>query len=724
MSSMSSRGTLVAQVRRMADAGELQQALELCEREVAQNGSDMELWSLAAEIHNMLGQRQQAMAAYRQAAHLAEEKGEPERAIVAHKAVISMHSQDVLAQLSVAEIYRKQGQFNRAALAYEIAAQELAAQGRLQESLATVQQLVNMSPSNVGRRILLAEQYMKADMTAAAVRELEAAAASLQGAHRAEEYARVIARLRILDPARGEAVVAAAPQPAQRGGESASQATAPGPLPAATQSRPTIGQKPSQAAGEARQDDASVYIAEADTFLRLGLVTKASEHLAAALARNPFLPNLREPLIKLYVAQGQHKEAVVELWKLLAQGPAKQEELRYLRYILRLDSGDKTARRRLDALIRLRPAEETDAPSPESAVADSMAGLDNALRGALDNRRPSTDLASTALFSFPETIPMVPSAEQQEPAGSGGWSASDSLPPPSATTRPGQAQIELLAEEIALSSKSFQEEIAEVDHCLRQANYPDARRRLQILAACYPHSQLVRTQLGELEAWAPAEPEPADSAAAQPQAPEQTPELTDAIADLKEPRPRPSQRTPTLTALLARARPGPNRTTIEIESLDIEEEHSRVAPPPPPARTLPPSARRQELTHAAAAALLAFEGGVRLRARGEYGAAIIEFDKALGDAAHGARAALMIGLCLRAQNHLPDAITSFMRGVNMHWASESDLSELFYELGSTYEQSGDAKDAILFFQLALGSTECFRDTAQRIAALQQSLHRA
>ena len=195
VSSMSSRGSVVELARRMTDSGELQQALELCEREVAQNGSDMNLWSLVAEIHNKLGQRQQAMAAYRQAAHLAEKNGESERAVVAYKAVINMNPQDVLAQRSVAEIYRQQGQFNRAALAYEIAAQELAAQGRVQESLATAQQLVNMSPSNVGRRILLAEQYMKADMVAAAVRELEAAAASLQGAQRAEEYARVIERL-------------------------------------------------------------------------------------------------------------------------------------------------------------------------------------------------------------------------------------------------------------------------------------------------------------------------------------------------------------------------------------------------------------------------------------------------------------------------------------------------------------------------------------------------
>lgn len=716
---MSSRGSLVALARRMIDSGELHQALALCEEEVAQDGSDMELWSLVGEIQGKLGGRQQAIAAYRQAAHLAQNKGAADRAIASLKAILSMHPQDVLAQRAVAEVYRKQGQLNRAALAYEMAAQELAAQGRVHESLATVQLIVNMSPSNVGRRILLAEQYMKADMISAAVRELEAAAAYLHDTERVDEYARVVERLRILAPGRGEAGLSAA-APAGQSREATSSQTTSGPRQDAAPSSATIDSQPGLSAGGAGQEDASVYITEADTFLRLGLVTKAAEHLATALVRNPFLRNLREPLIKLYVAQGHNQEAVVELWKLIAQCADKQEEIRYLRYILRLDSRDDAARRRLSALAKLRPAEEAAAQGSESGGPGAMTELDSALRGALDSRRPPTDLAATVLVSAPATFAAPAHVEPQDHGDSGGWLMLDPPPPPSATTRPARAQTELLAEEIALSSRSFQDELAEIDHCLRQANYADARRRLQILAGCYPHSQLVRTQLGELESWSQVQPDPGDSVAAPPQpTPEPPSELVAAIAALNEP--RPSQRTPTLTALLTRFRQSANRTTLEVQAQDIEEERSRLGPPPPPPRTLPPSARRQKLTHNAAVALLAYEGGARLHARGEHAAAIHELDKVLEDATYGARAALMIGLCLRAQERLPDAIVYFMRGVNMHWTSESDLSELFYELGATHEQLGDAKEAILFFQLALGAAGRFRDTAQRIAALQQSL---
>ena len=76
VSSMSSRGSVVELARRMTDSGELQQALELCEREVAQNGSDMNLWSLVAEIHNKLGQRQQALGYYERALPIREEVGD------------------------------------------------------------------------------------------------------------------------------------------------------------------------------------------------------------------------------------------------------------------------------------------------------------------------------------------------------------------------------------------------------------------------------------------------------------------------------------------------------------------------------------------------------------------------------------------------------------------------------------------------------------------------
>jgi tetratricopeptide (TPR) repeat protein len=113
-----------------------------------------------------------------------------------------------------------------------------------------------------------------------------------------------------------------------------------------------------------------------------------------------------------------------------------------------------------------------------------------------------------------------------------------------------------------------------------------------------------------------------------------------------------------------------------------------------------------------------------LRARRQFEEAIIELERALSDPALSTRAAYLIGLCYLDENRTSQAISWFMRGVNSPHATEAELSELFYALGQAHEQDRDAKEAILFFQLALGPTGRFRDAAQRMAALQQAFRRA
>jgi tetratricopeptide (TPR) repeat protein len=113
----------------------------------------------------------------------------------------------------------------------------------------------------------------------------------------------------------------------------------------------------------------------------------------------------------------------------------------------------------------------------------------------------------------------------------------------------------------------------------------------------------------------------------------------------------------------------------------------------------------------------AFRVGLSLRNRGQYDQAISEFEKALGDAKRGARAALMTGLCYRDQNRIKEAIESFKLGIHMPEVSENDLSELFYQLGRSYELLSDVKEALHFYNKSLGPDGRFRDSADRIAAL-------
>ena len=206
-------------------------------------------------------------------------EGEVAQALSTYKSILLTKPNDVDAQLSLAAIYRKLGQMNRAALAYELAAQMLAAQGNVKAGLAVVQLLVDMSPDNTDRRILLAEQYAKAELLADAVRELGVAADYLHRANQLDEYARVLDRLRKLESKSREAGM---PPQGQEALSSATTAV----LAQRTQGEPGAAERLSQSppgatkvrtAAELPPAHVSAIIAEADSFLRLGLLDKAVE---------------------------------------------------------------------------------------------------------------------------------------------------------------------------------------------------------------------------------------------------------------------------------------------------------------------------------------------------------------------------------------------------------------------------------------------------------------
>lgn len=494
--------------------------------------------------------------------------------ILTYKNILSSDPHDAEAHLGLAAIYRRQGHNNRAALSYELAAQALAAKGKVHDALAAVQLIIEMSPENVTRRIRLAEQYEQANMHPEAVRELSAAASYLRDKNLPGEYARVIERLRALQAKSGNVW--------HQAGEAGRRVAA---------SRQTLGkldpegdrsQRPSGDSAPqhiAACTEAPCLIAEADSFLRLGLVDKAIEHLEAALARNPFLRALREPLVTLYVAQHRYKQAVGELWELLTQCTDRRQEIRFLRYILWLDSSDQAARQQLSLLLGTH--RKSGGKSANEATALSMAAVDSELRHALDSQRPLTDLAITSVIQLgDDSLPLVSAASRPpqltvpielSPAESSDPVAPDSGASqlPSATTRPGLAQIEAIAEEIALSSRSFRKELTEIDRCVQAANYDDAIRRLNILASCYPHSRVVQAQVAELEHAQQKQAARGDNPAEQEAS--DLPVSTELAAAMRALFASPSQCTPTLTELLPRNRKDAVRTTIEIAPGDIEE---------------------------------------------------------------------------------------------------------------------------------------------------------
>lgn len=673
------------QVQRLVGAGQVEQALDLCEQNVLRNPRNAEMWNTGGHLLSKLKRQHDAIFYYHKSGECYLSGGDLAQSIAAYKRILQLQPNDAKAHLALAAIYRTQGQSSRAALSYELAAQALSAQGRTREALAAVQRIVEMSPDNVARRIRLAEQYAKAQLITEALRELRAAEAFLLDAGRIEEASRLAKRISTL----------------------------------AAQQK------------EAQAKDPSLLVAEAESFLRLGLFDQATAYLEEALAANPGLRPLREPLAKLYVVQGRYHQAVGELRQLLSLGPRRPDEIRLLRYVLRLDSDDHRAQERLNELLTRERSDDSGEYLSEQLLV-SVASVDRELRSALHHHRPRTDLAQTAVLEVRDNNELtaavrtaVPSSlssppdPTEEAAAPASLDASESARPPSATTRPGAAQIEAIAEEIALSSQSFRDKLFQIDRCVQRSRLDEALQHAQVLASCYPHNQTVHALLAELQhALSAPSADRQDSDDSDDVPLPIANEIAAAMRALSSPDPSPSSTTPPLSALLPHA-PDPTRLTQEVDLADVQESSplrpSRSLPPAPPKRMRPQlSPEEAEAT---------FEKAMVFREHGDPEHAIHQLRPLLSDATLGVRAALQVGQLYRSMRRLHEAIAALLHGVNRPAATQADLSELFYELGQTYALVPDAKEAILFFQLSIGRADSYRDAAQRIASLQDALRR-
>lgn len=431
-------------------------------------------------------------------------------------------------------------------------------------------------------------------------------------------------------------------------------------------------------------EESARLLADADAFLRLGLVEKAVEHLSDAVRRDPSLRLLREPLMKLYVTQGANKQAVAELWALLRTCKDPREEIRWLRYILRLGEKSPAAEKRLHTLLSQQQSEPLKMSMDVAAPSSPVSEVGGTLRSYVGQNRPPTDLARTM---------DIPESESKR-------YLHESEPPDSAVTRPSTDEIEAVAEEIAWSSGDLTAALREVDSCIARQRYSEGLGRLRVLAVRFPHSKRVRARLQELECQHGEKESSSDQVAPLP-------------ASRTSTRRRPSLPAHALKNTLSR------KQTIEVEPTDIKEERAlptrkRVPPPPPPSGELKLPTQSD--------AARAFRTGSTMRSFGQLERAIGMFEQAIGDPTHGAVAALMAGICYRDLKRFEQAVDSFKRGINLPDVSDATLSELFYELGDTYELVGELREAILHYQLSLGTAGSYRDAAERITALQESLN--
>jgi tetratricopeptide (TPR) repeat protein len=109
--------------------------------------------------------------------------------------------------------------------------------------------------------------------------------------------------------------------------------------------------------------------------------------------------------------------------------------------------------------------------------------------------------------------------------------------------------------------------------------------------------------------------------------------------------------------------------------------------------------------------------GIAYKQMGLYDAAIDEFKKLAVDKSRAVFAFTMIGECVEAKGELGEAVKRYKEALNLPQATAQESVELYYLLGAVFEQLGDIREALYFFENVGKRDPGFRDVKKRIVAL-------
>jgi predicted Zn-dependent protease len=109
--------------------------------------------------------------------------------------------------------------------------------------------------------------------------------------------------------------------------------------------------------------------------------------------------------------------------------------------------------------------------------------------------------------------------------------------------------------------------------------------------------------------------------------------------------------------------------------------------------------------------------GIAYKQMGLHDAAIEEFKQLAADKTRAVFAYTMIGECVEAKGELGEAVKRYKEALNLPQATAQESVELYYLLGSVFEQLGDVREALYFFENVGKRDPGFRDVKRRIVTL-------
>jgi tetratricopeptide (TPR) repeat protein len=650
----------LAAAQKYLERGQDHRALEEFARVVQEDPADTRTWLKMAEIHVRHGALGEARDIYLRTAEIYIGQGFQAKALTVYKSVLKLTPGLPHVRIQLGELYRRMGMISDALTELEAAARELLDAGRSADALPSLRRIVELHPDNVVSRIRLAEAASKAGHTDEAVSELAHAAEQLRHEGRADEFLRVAERLLFHQP---------------------------------------------ENFALARE-------------LAASYIGRKNPRLALAKLQRPLRAAPRDPenvtLLAEALATLDPRKAI-SVWRELAEihAEARHEASRdaAVRAALALDPTDGESRELAarwgisltGAAARARVAARSpvDSRLTPTAAPTSRSGLSGAPR--LDD--PARIIAEADVFVKYGL----------------GERAVDHLRRVFAVDPDHRGARERLASVLAQLGRKAEAalELAAVARQLRMAgDEAGARFAAEQALAIDPKCADAVRILGNATA------EPPSRAAEDELAPELEQldffaqqslqdEARAALIDLERRFPghpkvvERRRRADAGTLGQSARRPGGEVAgAIPRDSSQPLEERGGDAAP---VARLSASERADPSTHG--------DLGIAYKQMGLHDAAIEEFKQLAADPKRAVFALTMIGECVEAKGELGEAVARYKEALNLPQTTAQESIELYFLLGAVFEQLGDAREALYFFENVGKREPGFRDVKQRIAAL-------
>jgi tetratricopeptide (TPR) repeat protein len=668
----------LAAAQKFLERGQDHRALEEFARVVQEDPADARTWLKMAEIHVRHGALAEAREIYLRTAEVYIGQGFLPKAVTVYKSVLKLTPAGLpQVRIALSEAYRRLGMVADALHELELAVAELQQSSRPADALPALRKMVELHPDNVVSRIRLAEGASQAGRTEEAIREFGQASDQLKMEGRADEYVRVAERL--------------------------------------------LFHRPDNFA--VARDLAAAYIARKNPRLALA-------KLQAALKAAPRDPQNVTLLAEAMVELDPRK--AIPVWRELAEihAEAHREDAR-------------------DAAVRAALAlDSTDGETREMAARWGLSLGAAAARVRLPPPKVPPGTISSVVTSVQPVPPeFAPQDRTDARSGMRPGMGSGMLPGLSGPGASGLTPMSDVARILSEADVFVKYGLAEraVDHLRRifalEPEHHEARERLAAVLVQTGRKREAAVELATLAAQLraagdPAAPKVAERALALDPACAEAARLLGRRAGAPAPEPKGMSAADELTTELeqldffaqqslhdeARAVlvdleqrfPG-HPLLAERRRAYASEGQGAIPGGGPPALASGPVAKLSASENADPATH--GDLGIAYKQMGLHDAAIEEFKQLAADKTRAVFAYTMIGECVEAKGELGEAVKRYKEALNLPQATAQESVELYYLLGAVFEQLGDIREALYFFENVGKRDPGFRDVKKRIVTL-------